>query len=83
MDFPIETSSIPPKLDIKILSFYVSLFILIPTCICVLIMQVYVDLVSYTCEIIIVRKGGHKNLGPILDFCDFQLGLMSKIAAFI
>ena len=46
-------------------------------------MQICVDLVSYTCEIIIVGKGNHKKLGHILDFCDFRLGLMSKIVAFL
>ena len=68
LDFPTKTSSVPPKLGIKILSFYVSLFILISACIYVLIMQICVDLVSYTCEIMIVGKWNHKKLGPILIF---------------
>ena len=46
-------------------------------------MQICIDLVSYTYEIMIVGKGYHKKLGPIPDFCDFRLRLMSKIAAFL
>ena len=52
---------------------------MIPTCYYTLLMQICVDLWSYTCEIIIVGKCFYKKLGPILDFCNFRLELISKL----